>query len=350
MKRIQIVGAAAVLLAVGCASPGSGTQSSAGSNNGGLPAWFFDPGSVYPPETYIVGIGSGDTRSDAEDEALGALAQVFSVEINVDRRTEERYRDIVSGGSTLSEQEQILAQRTDIRAAQTLLNVQFDDVAIDDRGVVHVIAVLERVPTGRVYADIVSANAERIVDLRQVGTNDADPVRRFAFLSAAEVVATNNERLQQQMRIIAPNMLASMTLGYEYAEIQRLRADAVQQLDVAIQIDGDQDGRVASAVAQALSSERFPISDGAGFLQADGTVRIQPPDESGQFTVVRWSLSLSLVDQNGNALVAYDLQDRATGVSAEAALGFVYLDIEEAVRTQFANRVRAFFDGLALGQ
>lgn len=350
MKRVQIAAAAAVLLAIGCASPGPGSQSPSGSNNGGLPAWFFDPGSVYPQETYIVGIGSGDTRSDAEDEALGALAQVFSVEINVDRRTEERYRDIVSGGSTLSEQEQILAQRTDIRAAQTLLNVQFDDVAIDDRGVVHVIAVLERVPTGRVYADIVAANAERIVDLRQVGTNDPDPVRRFAFLSAAEVVATNNERLQQQMRIIAPNMLASMTLGYEYAEIQRLRADAVQQLDVAIQIDGDQDGRVASAVAQALSSERFPISDGAGFLQADGTVRIQPPDESGQFSVVRWSLSLSLVDQNGNALVAYDLQDRATGVSAEAALGFVYLDIEEAVRTQFANRVRAFFDGLALGQ
>lgn len=348
MKRVQVATAAVavLLLAAGCVTPGSG----AGSNTGGLPAWFFDAGSVYPPETYIVGIGSGDTRTNAEDKALGALAQVFRVEVSVDRRTEERYRDIVGGAGTLSEQERILAQRTDIRAAQTLLNVQFDDVAIDDRGVVHVIAVLERVPTGRVYADIVAANAQRIVDLRQIGTNDADPVRRFAFLSAAEVVAANNERLQQQMRIIAPNMLASMTLGYDYAEIQRLRADAVQALDVAIRIDGDRDGRVASAVAQALSTERFPISDGAGFLRASGSVRIQPADESGQFAVIRWSLSVSLVDQNGNALVAYDLQDRATGVSAEAALEFVYLDIEAAVNTQFANRVRSFFDGLALGR
>lgn len=348
MKRVGVATAAVAVLslAVGCVTPESG----GGSNTGGLPAWFFDAGAVYPPETYIVGIGSGDTRADAEDKALGALAQVFRVEISVDRRTEERYRDIVGSGGTLSEQERILAQRTDIRAAQTLLNVQFDDVAIDERGVVHVIAVLERVPTGRVYADIVAANAERIVDLRRIGTNDADPVRRFAFLSAAEVVATNNERLQQQMRIIAPNMLASLTLGYDYAEIQRLRADAVQALDVAIQIDGDQDRRVASAVAQALSSERFPISDGAGFLRTNGAVRIQPPDESGRFAVIRWSLSLALVDPNGNALVAYDLQDRATGVSAQAALEFVYLDIETAVRVQFANRVRSFFDGLALGR
>ena len=348
MKRVGVATAAVavLLLAAGCVTPESGAR----SNTGGLPAWFFDAGAVYPPETYIVGIGSGDTRADAEDKALGALAQVFRVEISVDRRTEERYRDIVGDAGTLSEQERILAQRTDIRAAQTLLNVQFDDVAIDERGVVHVIAVLERVPTGRVYADIVAANAEWIVDLRRIGTNDADPVRRFAFLSAAEVVATNNERLQQQMRIIAPNMLASMTLGYDYAEIQRLRADAVQALDVAIQIDGDQDRRVASAVAQALSSERFPISDGAGFLRTNGAVRIQPPDESGRFAVIRWSLSLALVDPNGNALVAYDLQDRATGVSAQAALEFVYLDIETAVRVQFVNRVRSFFDGLALGR
>ena len=158
-----IVGIVVTLLA-GCASGGSVSRSAdeSGSDGGDYPDWYLNPQSVYPDDTYLTAVGTGDSRRDAEQQALSSLSQIFEAEVSVDSRMSERYRELMNSEGTMSESELQLAQTTNVQSNQTLLNVQFGEAAVDDSGRVHVIAYLERLPTAQVYRDLVMRNGQQV--------------------------------------------------------------------------------------------------------------------------------------------------------------------------------------------
>jgi hypothetical protein len=59
-------------------------------------------------------------------------------------------------------------------------------------------------------------------------------------------------------------------------------------------------------------------------------------------------MSQDMAGPDGSSLVNLDEEDRASGVSEEAARAFAYRDIEEAVARDFVDAMRGYFDGLVL--
>ena len=106
MKRMHWIAALgvalAVLVLVGCgSSPSPAAQASRGGSD--LPDWYLNPGEVYPDGTYLVSVGTGDTRRAAEQQAMAGLAQSFEASIQVDVTTQERYRDLVTALPTVTD-------------------------------------------------------------------------------------------------------------------------------------------------------------------------------------------------------------------------------------------------------
>lgn len=85
----------AVAFLAGCAtSSGSAQPAARGgamADANALPEWYLNPQSVYPNEVFLTAVGTGDTRRDAEQQALAGLSQIFEAQVQVDARTSERY-------------------------------------------------------------------------------------------------------------------------------------------------------------------------------------------------------------------------------------------------------------------
>ena len=338
-----------VLMAIlsGCVtSPGSGTSSSAGQD---MPDWFLNPQAVYADETFLTAIGTGDTRRDAEQQALAGLSQIFEARIQVDSRTSERYSEIMSAQGNVSESQVRLAQNTNVQSNQTLLNVQFGEAAVDDMGRVHVIAYIERIPTGRVYMDLIETNGRQVNRFLDEADASSGLVRRYSYTSAAAVVASSNEVLRDQLRIISPGFSQMVSLSYDPDTVLQRRADLASSMRASVDITGDQGGRIAGLVREALSEERFPIDNAEPVLRISGAMRIEDGEANNDFQSVRWTLTLDMTGPNGSTLVTFDDQSRASGISREAAVAFAYQDMEEAVEDEFIGALRGYFDGIVLG-
>jgi hypothetical protein len=315
---------------------------------GDLPEWYLNPQNVYPSETFLTAIGTGDSRRDAEQQALAGLSQIFEAEISVDSRTSERYSELMTAQGTVSENELRLAQDTNVRSNQTLLNVQYGEAAVDEMGQVHVIAYIERIPTGRVYVDLIDKNSDQVESFLEQASRSEDLVREYAYTSAAAVVSSTNEVLRDQLRIIAPGFSEIASLSYDPDEVLQRRADVASRMRTSVDVDGDESGRIAGVVRSALSEERFPLGASDPVFRVTGSLRIDDGEVNDDFQSVRWTLTLDFTGPQGNTLITFDEQSRASGVSREAAVSFAYTDMEEAVAQGFVGAIRRYFDGLVL--
>lgn len=345
---ITLAVVAATLVLGSCVSGGGGGETRSAVRAGDLPEWYLNPQNVYPSEVFLTAIGTGDTRRDAEQQALAGLSQIFEAEISVDSRTSERYSELMTAQGAVTESELRLAQDTNVRSNQTLLNVQYGEAAVDEASQVHVIAYIERIPTGRVYADLIETNGEQVESFLQEAAESDGLVREYAYTSAAAVVSSTNEVLRDQLRIIAPGFSEIVSLPYDPDQVLQRRADIAAQMRTSISVDGDESDRISGVVRSALSEERFPVGDSDPVFRVTGSMRLDEGEVNDDFQSVRWTLTLDFTGPDGNTLVTFDEQSRASGVSQEAAVSFAYTDMEEAVEQGFVGAIRRYFDGLVL--
>jgi len=338
------------LLVFGCATTSGGNPTpEAGTSPDELPDWYLDPKGTYPDETYLTSVGSGDNRRAAEQEALAGLSQIFEARISVDSRARQRYQELMTSEGNVSESEVQLISTTRVESNQELLNVQFGEAAVDDSGIVHTIAYLERLPTAQIYRGLIDKNSAQVRSYLDEAERSGSILRQYAYLSAASLVAENNELLLDQLRIISPGMTQVVRRGYDPQAVNSLRAEIAQEITVGIAVSGDEDGRVASLLREAISEEFFPVSDDAPLLSVSGSVVTSPAEAGEGFESVRWNLALELAGPDDRSLVTYEGSDRASGVSQSSARSFAFEDIEEAVREEFVGSLRNYFDRLVVG-
>ncbi len=332
-----------VTLIAGC------TSSPASSRGGGMPAWYLDPGSVYPDQTYLAAVGSGGTRRAAEEQAFASLASIFEVDIAVDQEIQERYQEIVSTGGSFSDEEIRFNQTTNLRAAQTLLNVQLGEAAVDSLGRVYIIAYLERMPTGRIYQELIEKNGRQISSLMNRADGNDDLIQQYALTSAAAVIAASNEVLIQQLRIIAPMLSQVTMLPYDYADIQDQLVRLSGSMRTAVTILDDPDQRVAALVRQGLTAERFPVTENDAVLFITGSLSLEPIQLNQDFETVRWVLTLAMASADGRELVRLNRQGRSSGITEEAAISMAYRDVDELIQRSFIGEMRRYLDRLVTG-
>jgi hypothetical protein len=344
-RGLGIAALAAVIVAACATAPSSGgAPRTAGGEP--VPEWFEDPKSVYPDDEYLSAIGSGDTRRGAEQDALSSLSQIFEARVSVDQRTSERYRELARESGTLTESDIQLATTVNVQSDQRLVNVQYGESFTDDQGRVHVIAYMDRLETGTVYRNLIQKNAGQIDRFLTEAEQTDGIIRRFAFISAAHLVAQNNRALIDQLQIISTPLARTLELPYDEQRVAERRAEIASQMAYRIEISGGAASRVAEVVGEALSQEGFVVSD-SGPLLVRGSGELEP-SEGGRYEEVRWYLNLEFVGPEGAVLVAYSQQDRASGVSQDAARSFAFSDMEEVAKEEFVGQIIDYFDGLVI--
>ncbi len=312
------------------------------------PEWLTNPKSIYPDAMYLSALGEGDTRLAAESNASGNLSRIFESKIKVDQTYRERYQELTRGTTTETQGVSEMDRNVGVQSEQTLFNIQFGESYNDKTGRVHVIAYLDRLRTGEIYSSKIEQNAGQVTWYLDKKKSTADPLTQYALQNAAIIVATNNQVLMEQLRIISPNMADFIQLPYDLTELQSALKEMGKEMKVSIAIKGDQDEKVTNTLKEMLGDAGFSLGDN-GVLKITGEIGYEKVDlDKGDQKFVRWEITLDLNDCNGENLIHYYEKGREGHINYPEAMERSVREIEKKLKKQFIGKLNDYIDGLVM--
>jgi hypothetical protein len=299
------------------------------------PDWVNGESSQYSRERYLTGVGYGNSRKAAEDEAYAAISRIFQANIQSKTREWEEYLQS-SGKSEGPKQESqvtrkiFIDQLTQVSTQKVLENVSIAEVWTDsqtDR--TYALAVMDRghsaaMIQGRIeeldrQARTLFESATRVEEpdsLRQAG-NKLQVVRD---LHAAFKSLLLREGLNTDLKIISPegrgvdSQLPPALVG------KALRQVLSQKFHVALELSGPHAEKIRSAILRGLTREGLVVIDPASALSASGGGSNGSKEEKADDVLVkgemeleplqlqdrpfyRWRVQFTLIDQSNDRVL-----------------------------------------------
>lgn len=354
-REIRSTMAVAVVLALlltGCTSQaGAGPVVAAPAVKAGkAPNWYLSLESEYPDKDYMAAVGSSSSRRAAEEIARGELAKRFSVKVTMTSQAEQRYRDVVKGSESYSESERSIMERVDSSAEQTLVDIKFSEPFDDGRGTVHIVAFLNRNEATGQYRNMIDRDLKTIDAM--VGRADSSPtkIRSLAMIDTALQVSSHADVLIAQLDLInraAGKLYAGKTVTQD---LLKKRDELASNISVGIFIDGDTEGKITAIAGKVLEELKFTTAPSAPML-LNGSIKLDPnaarrADRKG----VRWTLTLSLIDETGASLATIFKEQLEEGISDREVQAFAIKQIEKLVQKDLAKSISNYMTNVALGK
>ncbi|MDR1931690.1 MAG: LPP20 family lipoprotein [Spirochaetales bacterium] len=348
MKLLKITGLLAVLaFLAACGSTGASvSETSRGVS--GVPGWMMDLEAEYPDAKYLAAVGSGDTRRGAENDATGALARLFTVNVKVDAVAQQRYAELVKGDKTYTESEKAISETVGTQANEQFVNLRFSDPYTDERGTTHAVAYIERESTAAIYRSLIQKDLAKLDDFLERASSMSGSLQRYAFYDAAYSVGLNAERMIGQLRIIHANTARLLESQLDLRKVAAARDSEAGKLTYMIAITGDADQRLAGIIRKTLESMSLSYQE-RGLLMVKGSWSVNPVTLTDQFKSVQWAANISLYDESGAAIATYAKQSRENGLNELQAANVAYRQVEKNLTTDFLKSIQNYLTRIVTG-
>jgi hypothetical protein len=284
------------------------------------PAWIDGVSPEYPSAQYLIGVGQGDNRAVAEDQAYAALARIFKAEVSAQSKDWESYLLVEQRGASRDERRLTLDTLTRVSTDKVLENVKIVGRWYDPKNGLHYAL------GGMHRAQAETAFMERITALDRDVQSDVDEARRTSDkLGKIRALrrATRNlilrETYNADLRIIRASGQGSAP-AHRIKDLTRELEDYLSSdLVLAVSVTGDHVEPVQRALTEGLIKEGLhvaafepgPEAQPAGKaihpapqLLIRGMVRVWPIDvRDPHFTYVRWCSDFEVVDLSRQDIV-----------------------------------------------
>lgn len=283
------------------------------------PAWIDGASSDYPAAQYLTGVGQGDNRAVAEDQAYAAVARIFKAEVSAKSKDWESYLVVEQKGQSRDERRLTLDNLTRVSTDKVLENVKIVDRWYDaKKGLHYALAGMHR-PQAE------AAFMERIAELdRSIGSDveeargTSDRLTKVRGLRRAARSLVVREAYNADLRVIRSSGQGTAP-PYRVQDLSReLEEFLSSNFVIGVVVTGDQIEPVGRALSEGLIKEGLQVasldsssrqSEGgrpqsAPELLVRGTVRVWPIDvRDPQFFYVRWCSDFEIVDMTSQRVV-----------------------------------------------
>ncbi len=347
MKKILIV-FIIILISLMFISCNSSNQAIAKQSNGKRPAWMDNPHKIYPDAQYLVAIGAGDTRQDAENIAVGNISRIFESKIKVDHTMKERYKSLSKGTKFVSEE--LATESTEnvnIQSNQSLVNVQFGESYTDKSARIHVIAYLNRSETASIYAEKINATTEQVLFFIDKSEKNEDIVTKYSYMNAALIMSLNNKILLDQLQVISPGdfKILDSNKGYNHNDIKNKTSDLAQKINFSVQVENDSENKVKVLLEEIISELNFNLSDNP-VLKIDGKVSFENLDlQRGNLKFAGWDLDIKMTNNENDVLITIVEKGREGGLDHTGAKRNAVKQIRKIINKKFKKQLISYFDG-----
>ncbi|MGD9897693.1 MAG: LPP20 family lipoprotein [Calditrichaceae bacterium] len=329
------------LILSSCAAPKVGKNL---STDGKVPGWIDHPYDSYPASRYIVGVGSGDTRANAENNAIGSISKVFQSKVSVDETVLQNYYENKQGVTANSE----IINKTNIKSGQALKNITIDkSYYSSSEGLYYVLAYLNRLDTEDIYQQEIEENYKLVSDYYYEYKTSENKLVKFAYLMRASDLMDVNELLLSQFKIISVTG-ETIEAPVPVSQIMNEKVKLLSMITVRLNPDGGQSENAAAYLKQVIGKIGFKIVEDQ---RADFDINYRftfAPASLGRNDVSgnNWQLALDIKDNiNQFTLKTFTFANRTMGISEDQAyekmMTALKKELDQSFYKQFIEYIRS---------
>ncbi len=286
------------------------------------PDWVRGKSREYADEFYMVGVGSGDTRQAAENQARAHIAEVFSVNIKADLSVNKSETLKNSQGSTTVESREVTRSAINMGLRKTLEGTEIAAVWQNPKDATfYALAVLDREKAAVKFAERIHELDVEIERLRSKTVSAATKIDKLKLLLLRNSLLSDRNELNSDLRIVsAAGKGIEPPYSYEREKSEIL---GFLQNDFVIGIIGEGPGsdEMAQTVTDLFTGKGFTVQRAPG-KTADLVVRIatsmQPSAEPvDEWYYCGWHLELNASDAASGDVIFSSSESGKSGQLSE---------------------------------
>lgn len=270
------------------------------------PEWVDGRASNYPLSQYLTGVGQGDNRSTAENQAYAAVARIFKAEVAAQAKDWEAYLVTEHDEVARAERRLTIDHVTKVSTDKVLENVNIGDAWYDAGKRVHyALAVVNRSQAEASLTDkVVSLDREIDADVMEARQATGNLAKVRALRRAGRNLVLR-EVYNTDLRVIRSSG-QGIASAYRVGELSGELAQVLSSnFGLTLQISGDHAEPIQRALVQGLVREGFHVTADSGEGDAEssevlvrGMTRLIPIEvQDPNFKYVRWCSDLEIVER-----------------------------------------------------
>jgi hypothetical protein len=341
--------AACVLCAACAASPSANAPA---ANQQKTPLWVTDREAAYPNGQWLCAVESGRSKNEAEEAELSSLSQSFRVDIAASEQASQAFFSAAqkSGGKTMRETGEFSGFSREVNAVSQvagLIGVE-RDAWISPSGEVWAAARMNRAECSARYGSLAAENEKLIALLLDNAKSMPETFDACANLAFAASVAELTDNYYAVLSVLRTETAGKAPAYGGSGAIKAQLQTASRSVPVAVNVNGDVDGRIAKAFSQVFASRGFRTGSGgqAHTLRAD--FKTEDSEQVNKDNIfVRYTITAALTAPGGKELLSWSQNDREGHLLREEARQRAIRGVERRIAEDgFAAEFDAWFASL----
>lgn len=311
------------------------------------PVWIDNPGRSFSQSNFMTGVGSGDSRRDAENDALAALAKIFSVEIKVNQKVLENYLEQEVDGKTKSAFSSMLLGKTSAKAVQELKNIRIAHTHFAEaEAVYYALAVLDRAETAAIYQTEIERNREKIKAYHQHFTTSTQKLHQLKYINKTLDLTRINNGLSDQLRIISGRDLGAQPISESALKAQKL--ELLERISFSARSAGKTYPEIQTYIIESVAKTGFKQVDQGGDFSFSYQFSANKTNiNRDNIVALQWHLEIFMRDNvNQTNLKTFTKDKRSSGISDQAARAKMLRAVKKTINEDFYSDLLSYLNGL----
>ena len=269
--------------------------------------WVEGPSHKYPSGRYLTGVGIGDERQKAEDNARAEIAKVFYSRIDAITKISQEYLQSVSGTTTSESGRMSVQNILKVSTHKVLSGVQIAEIYHESKpsNSFFALAVLDREQSMIILRNKINMLDKDIQTQLDRVERVSDQLSKIKELKAALETHLLRQAYDTELVIVNPSG-QGINPPVAFVDIKNRLTDILaKEFRIRLEVKGDRAQDLQEALADALTQEGFSLSganEKANVL-VKGSIEIKPLKQiSEQWKYVRWKTAFDLVDLKGDSV------------------------------------------------
>lgn len=308
------------------------------------PDWVRGKSAEYPDELYVVGVGSGDTRQDAESQARAHIAEVFRVNIKASISVSKTETLKNRQGGVAGETKEVTRSRIDMGLKKTLEGTEIAQVWQNPKDATfYALAVLDREKASLKMSERLRELDDESQRLKQKSDTTVGKINKLRLMLLRKSLMSDRIELDSDLRVVSP---AGKGLAAPYS-LERENSEIVSflQSDFVIGVVGDGPGSdvISQTVTDIFTAKGFAVKhtgENTADLLMKVSVNLHPSAEPvDEWYYCRWHLELNASNpQDGSVIFSASENGKSGQLSQDESRKRAVYDMNRKV-TALADRV-----------
>ncbi len=288
------------------------------SDTSGPPDWVNSESSRYPREKYLTGVGYGNERKTAENEAYAAISKIFQASIRSKTQEWEEYLQSSGTGRGSKNGEVVsrkilMDQLTQVSTAMAIKDVFIAEVWVGPRDQqTYALAVMDRAHAASLIQERIEDLDHKALTLFESATAGAGSRLQVARdLHAAFNALLVREGLNTDLKIIRPDghgIESQLSLNRVGPMLRQALSD---DFHVTLELSGFYLKEIRAAVLKGITRKGLVITDTSGSIGEKGEVvedvliegqlELEPVQLQGKY-FFRWRVQFTLIDRSNGGV------------------------------------------------